>query len=146
MSRPAQPRLRGRALHVSLVALPDIDHVKVVHDIHGHEVGDQVLVEVANQLRSAAGGRGTIARYGGEEFVWLLPDADPAQAELACLHLCQAVRFASIALPVSISIGLAHGRPEEGRASLLERADEALYAAKRNGRDRVEVAGAGGTD
>ncbi|HEY1137160.1 MAG TPA: sensor domain-containing diguanylate cyclase [Xanthomonadaceae bacterium] len=128
---------RGR--HCS-VALLDIDHFKIVNDTHGHAVGDQVLVEVAEQLRSAAGGRGTIARYGGEEFVWLLPEADPAQAELACLHLCQAVRFASMALPVSISIGLAHGRAQLTRAELLNRADEALYAAKRNGRDRVEVA------
>lgn len=129
---------RGRTCSVALL---DIDHFKVVNDTHGHAVGDQVLVEVADQLRSAAGGRGTIARYGGEEFVWLLPDADPAQAELACLHLCQTVRFASMALPVSISIGLAHGRPKETRPDLLVRADEALYAAKRNGRDRVEVAG-----
>lgn len=129
---------RGRSCSVALL---DIDHFKIVNDTHGHAVGDQVLTEVADQLRSAAGGRGTIARYGGEEFVWLLPDADPAQAELACLHLCQAVRFASMALPVSISIGLAHGRAQETRAELLARADEALYAAKRNGRDRVEVAG-----
>ncbi len=128
---------RGRRCSVALL---DIDHFKIVNDTHGHAVGDRVLVEVAEQLRSAAGGRGTIARYGGEEFVWLLPDADPAQAELACQHLCQAVRFASMALPVSISIGLAHGRPEEERAPLLERADGALYTAKRNGRDRVEVA------
>ncbi len=128
---------RGRTCSVALL---DIDHFKVVNDTHGHAVGDQVLVEVADQLRSAAGGRGTIARYGGEEFVWLLPDADPVQAELACLHLCQTVRFASMALPVSISIGLAHGRLQETRAELLVRADEALYAAKRNGRDRVEVA------
>ena len=129
---------RGRQCSVALL---DIDHFKIVNDTHGHAVGDQVLVEVADQLRSAAGGRGTIARYGGEEFVWLLPDAEPTQAELACLHLCQAVRFASMALPVSISIGLAHGREQETRAELLARADGALYAAKRNGRDRVEVAG-----
>lgn len=128
---------RGRSCSVALL---DIDHFKIVNDTHGHAVGDQVLVEVAEQLRSAGGGRGTIARYGGEEFVWLLPDADPSQAQLACLHLCQAVRFASMALPVSISIGLAHGRAQEKRAELLARADEALYAAKRNGRDRVEVA------
>lgn len=122
------------------VAIIDIDHFKVVNDVHGHLVGDRVLAEVAGQLRAASGGHGTIARYGGEEFVWLLPDTPIAQAELQCNYLCEAVRYASVALPVTISVGLAAAAPGETLASLMERADQALYAAKRNGRDRVEVA------
>lgn len=122
------------------VAIIDIDHFKVVNDVHGHLVGDQVLVEVAAQLRAASGGHGTIARHGGEEFVWLLPATPIAQAELQCHYLCEAVRHASDALPVTISVGLAASTPGESLASLMERADRALYAAKRNGRNRVEIA------
>ncbi len=122
------------------VAIIDIDHFKVVNDVHGHLVGDRVLAEVAGQLRAASGGHGTIARYGGEEFVWLLPDTPGAHAELQCNHLREAVRHASEALPVTISVGLAAAMPGESLASLMERADQALYAAKRNGRDRVEIA------
>ncbi|MBL8260811.1 MAG: sensor domain-containing diguanylate cyclase [Xanthomonadaceae bacterium] len=128
---------RGKACSVAML---DIDHFKTVNDTHGHAVGDQVLVQVANLLRAVAGGHGMIARHGGEEFAWLLPDATPGQAELSCGHLCQTVRLASMALPVTISIGLAHGRPGEDGAALLARADSALYSAKRNGRDRVDVA------
>jgi diguanylate cyclase (GGDEF)-like protein len=122
------------------VAIIDIDHFKVVNDVHGHLVGDRVLAEVAGQLRAASGGHGTIARYGGEEFVWLLPGTPIVEAELQCNYLCEAVRHASDALPVTISVGLAASTPDESLAALMERADRALYAAKRNGRDRVEVA------
>lgn len=127
----------GRACSVALL---DLDHFKTVNDVHGHAVGDQVLVEVAAQLRAAAGGQGVVARMGGEEFVWLLQDAPPSQAELLCAYACEAVRSASMALPVTISVGLAHRRAGESPTQLLERADQALYAAKRGGRDRVEVA------
>lgn len=122
------------------VAIIDIDHFKVVNDVHGHLVGDRVLAEVAGQLRAASGGHGTIARYGGEEFVWLLPDVATAQAKLQCEYLREAVGYASESLRVTISIGLAAWDQEEPLASLMHRADQALYAAKRNGRDRVEVA------
>lgn len=122
------------------VAIIDIDHFKVVNDVHGHLVGDRVLAEVAGQLRGASGGHGTIARYGGEEFVWLLPDVTSMQAKLQCEYLREAVGFASESLPVTISIGLAAWDREEALASLMHRADQALYAAKRNGRNRVEVA------
>jgi len=127
----------GRACSVALL---DVDHFKTVNDVHGHGVGDRVLAEIAAQLRATSGGHGLIARYGGEEFVWLLVETPAAQAELSCDYLCQAVRDATMALPVTISIGLAHARPGETAASLVERADAALYAAKRGGRDRVEVA------
>lgn len=132
----------GRACCVAII---DIDHFKVVNDVHGHLVGDRVLAEVAAQLRATGGGHGIIARYGGEEFVWLLPDVPVAQARLQCEYLREAVRHASESLPVTISIGLAawnseEPQGEESLASLMHRADQALYAAKRNGRDRVEVA------
>jgi diguanylate cyclase (GGDEF)-like protein len=122
------------------VAILDIDHFKVVNDTHGHAAGDGVLVELAGHLRNAAGGHGLVARHGGEEFVWLMPGSTLEQAELACRHLGQLVRFSSMALPVTVSIGLAGGRPGESGAEVLARADAALYAAKRGGRDRVERA------
>ena len=122
------------------VALLDIDHFKIINDTHGHAAGDDVLVELAGHLRNAAGGHGLVARHGGEEFVWLMPGATLDQAELACQHLCQVVRFSSMALPVTVSVGLAQGRPGESGAEVLARADAALYAAKRGGRDRVERA------
>lgn len=128
----------GRACSVALL---DLDHFKTVNDVHGHAVGDQVLVDVATQLRAAAGGQGVVARMGGEEFVWLLQDMTPAQAEMLCAYACEAVRGASMALPVTISVGLAQRKPGESPQSLLERADRALYAAKSGGRDRVSVAG-----
>lgn len=127
----------GRACCVAII---DIDHFKVVNDVHGHLVGDRVLAEVAGQLRAAGGGHGTIARYGGEEFVWLLPEVTAVQAKLQCEYLREAVHHASESLPVTISIGLAAWNREEPLASLMHRADQALYAAKRSGRDRVEVA------
>ncbi len=127
----------GRACCVAII---DIDHFKVVNDVHGHLVGDRVLADVAGQLRAASGGHGTIARYGGEEFVWLLPEVAIAQARLQCEYLGEVVHYASESLPVTISVGLAAWHLEEPLASLMHRADQALYAAKRNGRDRVEVA------
>ena len=140
-------RAFGAALDAALqrpegacVAVLDIDHFKVVNDTHGHAAGDRVLGELAANLRDAAGGRGLVARIGGEEFVWLLPGATVDQAELACRHLCQTVRLSSMALPVTVSIGLARGRTGERGAEVVARADAALYAAKRSGRDRVERA------
>jgi len=121
------------------VAILDIDHFKIVNDVHGHAAGDRVLAEVAGYLRDCSGGHGLVARLGGEEFVWLMRDIGIREAELQCHYLCERVRSGSQALPITISVGLAHWRRGESGAGLLERADGALYAAKRGGRDRVEV-------
>ena len=122
------------------VALVDIDHFKAVNDTHGHAVGDEVLLRVANAMRASSAGHGLLARYGGEEFAWLLPDVDLAQARLQCDYLREAVAYATDALPVTVSIGVSAARPGDSVASLLERADRALYAAKGAGRNRVEAA------
>ena len=119
------------------VALLDIDHFKAVNDTHGHAVGDDVLVQVANSLRASSAGHGLLARHGGEEFAWVLPGIDLDQAVLQCEYLREAVKFASAALPVTISIGVASAQPGDTIGSLLQRADTALYAAKHAGRDRV---------
>ena len=119
------------------VALLDIDHFKAVNDTHGHPVGDEVLVRVADALRASSAGHGVLARHGGEEFAWLMPGVDLQQARLQCEYLREAVAFTSGALPVTVSIGVSDWRAGDTVASLLTRADHALYAAKRAGRNQV---------
>ena len=122
------------------LALLDIDHFKAINDTHGHPAGDEVLVQVAATLRATSAGHGLLARHGGEEFAWLLPEVDLAQATLQCEYAREAVAFASQALPVTISIGVSAHRPGDTVGEWLQRADAALYAAKRGGRDRVQAA------
>lgn len=122
------------------VAIVDIDHFKMVNDIHGHNEGDRVLIELASVLRAQFAGRGMAARFGGEEFVILMPDTPLQQAELQCQYLREAVRLLPIGLPVSVSIGLAAHRPDETSQDTLRRADAALYHAKHQGRDQVVLA------
>ncbi|WP_442684132.1 GGDEF domain-containing protein [Stenotrophomonas sp. JC08] len=122
------------------VAIVDIDHFKMVNDIHGHGEGDRVLTELADVLRAQFSGRGMAARFGGEEFVILMPDTPLQQAQLQCEYLREAVRLLPIGLPVSVSIGLAVHRDGETPSDTLRRADVALYQAKAQGRDRVVVA------
>lgn len=122
------------------VAIVDIDHFKLVNDIHGHAEGDRVLTEMAGVLRAQFAGRGMAARYGGEEFVILMPDTPLQQAELQCQYLRESVGLLPIGLPVTVSIGLAAHRAGESPQDTLHRADSALYQAKQDGRDRVVVA------
>ncbi len=124
--------------------LLDLDHFKQVNDQHGHAAGDQVLASVGAALRSVVRDRDFAGRNGGEEFAVLLPDTDIA----AALEIAERIRatIAEVTLPgtdvpVTVSIGVA-GFPDH--ASTLERlerlADAALYVAKRQGRNRVELA------
>lgn len=117
----------------------DIDQFKAVNDAHGHARGDEVLVQVANTLRANNAGNGVIARHGGEEFAWLLPAMGIEQARLQSEYLREAVAFASEALPVTVSIGVTKAIAGDTVSTLLLRADEALYAAKHAGRNRVMV-------
>ncbi len=123
----------------------DIDHFKSVNDTYGHLVGDQVIQSVARTLSLQARASDFAARYGGEEFVMVLPGTNARDAFHVAERLCQAVRKAPLtladgqALHVSISIGVYVDMPSP--SSQWERwmgaADEAMYTAKRNGRDRV---------
>ena len=121
------------------VAMIDIDHFKQVNDFHGHDVGDQVLVELAALLRASAAGCGMIARFGGEEFVMLLPDRNLDQARLHCELLREQVKLLPLNLPVTVSIGVAQLQRGEAAEHGIRRADQALYLAKRGGRDEVAV-------
>jgi diguanylate cyclase (GGDEF)-like protein len=126
----------------------DIDHFKQLNDKCGHAAGDDCLREVANRLqRHATTLGGVVARYGGEEFVVVLAatDADIAHALAEALRNAVAaapVKTAPAPLWVTISVGAATARPQskDSLGAALKRADEALYRAKREGRNRV-VAG-----
>lgn len=124
----------------------DIDHFKRINDVWGHAAGDAVLVRVARALRDAARGADHVGRMGGEEFCVLLPDTDLAGAEGAAQRLLEVVRAlrhpelgADATVTVSIGLALVEG-PSEPLASAQRRLDQALYAAKAHGRDRVERA------
>jgi diguanylate cyclase (GGDEF)-like protein len=129
------------------VAILDLDHFKRINDQLSHDVGDQVLVQVAKLLETELAAicqRGFVARLGGEEFVVVLPGRPVAQAAAEFDMIRRAVRrydWASLTggVPVTISIGVA-ALADTGSDNLLSLADRNLYAAKHGGRDRV-VAG-----
>lgn len=131
-------RVQRGGLGLAVVVL-DADHFKRVNDRHGHAVGDRVLASLAATLRGAARGGDMVARIGGEEFAWLMPGVDLGHAIAAADRVRQAMegtrdRDAGV---VTISAGVATSQPEDDQASLLARADTALYAAKHAGRNRV---------
>ena len=126
------------------VAIVDIDHFKAVNDEHGHAAGDRVLAAVANAMRRHLRAEDQLGRLGGEEFLALLPDAGARAAATTAEKLrtevaALAVDLEGSELAVTISAGWAAWEGESPE-ELLRRADEALYAAKRGGRDRVEGA------
>ncbi|WP_426957149.1 PleD family two-component system response regulator [Muricoccus radiodurans] len=125
--------------------LIDVDRFKSVNDTYGHAVGDVVLQEVADRLRSHLRAVDVVARFGGEEFVVAMAPQPAEDAALVAERLRVAiagtpVRMAERALPVTISIGVAVAQPESSVDQLTGAADAALYRAKANGRNRVEVA------
>ena len=127
------------------LAVVDIDHFKRINDQYGHQTGDIVLVEVAKTMRTRLRPTDFIARFGGEEFVMIFPQTSLAGAAVAAERLREAVRLTRVKtrdgmqIPsATVSIGLAELQPGQDVASLLQLADEALYRAKHNGRNRVE--------
>lgn len=127
-----------------LIAQLDIDHFKAVNDTHGHAAGDLVLQSFADTVRRNVRDTDVLARWGGEEFVLLLCDTPAADAVTLMERLRQAVQAMQVPVPqsggpitVTVSIGLARHTPADPLAGTLERADQALYAAKAGGRNRV---------
>lgn len=128
----------------------DIDYFKLYNDSYGHIQGDKVLLQVANVLRAQMRRPADIcARYGGEEFVMLIPDMTAEQAGEFAQRLCASIADLNVphetslaAASITISVGVKVAVPEfdfDGR-SLLKAADDALYEAKRQGRNRVVIA------
>ena len=127
------------------VIMLDVDHFKAINDTHGHLVGDGVLREVASRLRSSLRTYDSIGRFGGEEFLVIAPECSaPAAQELAeRLRRCvcdSPIVYSGRTLTVTISLGVSCGAGSPARDRLLLGADEALYAAKAGGRNRLEVA------
>jgi diguanylate cyclase (GGDEF)-like protein len=143
----ADARRYGHPLALLMI---DVDHFKKLNDRAGHPVGDEALREVGDRIRRALREVDTVARWGGEEFVVLLSRATEAQAAEVAEKLRRAV--AAIDTPwsreqpfghLSVSIGVAELREGEDAASLVQRADRAVYVAKREGRNRVSGSFAG---
>jgi diguanylate cyclase (GGDEF)-like protein len=123
------------------VVLIDIDHFKALNDTYGHVVGDTVLRQIALALKECGREYDTIARYGGEEFAAVLPGCSSALALQVAERLRRAVEEAPTDVPVTASAGVAT-YPYDGidANGLLQAADQALYAGKREGRNRVRSA------
>jgi len=123
------------------IVLLDIDHFKRLNDSHGHVVGDAVLRQVATALKECGREYDTIARYGGEEFAAVLPGCSQGLALQVAERLRAAIEEASTEVTVTASAGVAT-YPYDGidADSLLSAADQALYASKRSGRNRVTSA------
>ncbi|MBZ2167209.1 GGDEF domain-containing protein [Marinobacter sp. F4216] len=124
------------------ILLMDIDLFKSVNDTHGHHIGDQVIVLVAQTLRDQCRKIDTIARWGGEEYLVVLPETETGEALQMAERIRKQIATSSIDVdgkPVAatISVGVASIHPSESIDSLLQRADEALYKAKSLGRNRV---------
>jgi two-component system cell cycle response regulator len=138
---------RGKPLSVLIM---DVDYFKAVNDTHGHDVGDRVLQELASRIRESVRNLDLPCRTGGEEFVVILPDTDRHIAMRVAERLRKFVGTRPFhagakagPLTVTVSIGVASFEgPTDTMESLLKRGDEALYQAKRDGRNRVTTAAA----
>ncbi|KKB85245.1 hypothetical protein VW29_06735 [Devosia limi DSM 17137] len=141
---------RGMALlrltrNEAALLIIDLDHFKDINDTHGHAAGDYVLQRVALALRTHVRQRDLVARLGGEEMAVLLPDTNLARARQIAGRLRRAVENLQIewdgpVIGVTASIGVAVNRGDVPAVQMFARADGALYAAKRDGRNRVSVA------
>jgi diguanylate cyclase (GGDEF)-like protein len=126
----------------------DLDRFKLVNDVHGHQRGDAVLVEVARRVRSVIREVDILARYGGEEMLMILPETDLAGAQLLAERILETVRSSPVGgvgeepvhMTTSLGISVMPGNGTSPR-TLLHAADSALYAAKSAGRNTARVAG-----
>ena len=140
-------RARGAGFGVLML---DVDHFKRINDRFGHEAGDAVLRRTAEVFRSQLRDGDTVGRTGGEEFVAVLPGASAAASAEVAERLRRAVEAADFAdldpsLSVTVSVGAAVWQPDDANfAATCKRADDSLYRAKESGRNRVEMAAAGG--
>jgi two-component system cell cycle response regulator len=136
-----QAAARGKPLTVLVL---DIDHFKAVNDTYGHDAGDDVLREFAIRIRKSIRGIDLACRCGGEEFVVVMPETDMAVATMVAERLRRRIagepfliQQGARAIEVTISIGIAALGRHDSAAGILKRADQALYRAKREGRNRV---------
>ncbi len=124
--------------------LGDIDHFKIINDTYGHTVGDAVLCEAAQRMRSSLRTYDSVGRYGGEEFLFVLPGCDVQNARSQAERILAAItsrpiELPRVAIPITLSIGVLvkYNVTVNDLESLIQAADSALYAAKIQGRNRV---------
>ncbi len=134
-------RTRRTAMPLSLL-MADIDHFKDVNDTYGHQVGDAVLVQLARVARRVFREVDIACRYGGEEFVFILPNTDASGSRIVAERFRNAVedhRFATSAgeIRITVSLGISTYALGRSKDEMIHEADEALYASKRGGRNRV---------
>jgi diguanylate cyclase (GGDEF)-like protein len=129
------------------IAMTDIDHFKKFNDTYGHDVGDDVLRKVAMTLKSVGGG-GKAFRYGGEEFAVFLPETNRDEAMIIAERIRHQIEvhktpWQKHRIRVTASIGVAYFNPENEEANqdeIIARADRAMYLAKENGKNRIQLA------
>ena len=135
---PARRRLNDNSSH--WLAVCDIDHFKKVNDTFGHLIGDEVLIMVAQVMRQSFRFDDQLFRFGGEEFVALLQPTDPISAQATLERFRKDIEntvFSRVG-HVTVSVGFSRLLPNDTPTDVIDRADEALYHAKHNGRNRVD--------
>jgi len=140
----AAVRLAERHSRPLSCLLADIDHFKQINDHFGHAAGDDVLREAARRISATCRASDIIGRYGGEEFLLLLPETSAPDAVTTADKLRRvlsehAVQLDGLEIPITTSVGVAEWDPTMSRSDLYAAADQALYRAKHNGRNRTEL-------
>jgi diguanylate cyclase (GGDEF)-like protein len=139
----AQKLLRQQNSGPCAILSFDIDHFKSVNDTFGHTTGDAVLAQVSSRLKQCTAPGYVLARFGGEEFIVLMPDTLPQEAKAAAENIqanLSTLELINGPKSITASFGLASIRSLEGLEEALKLADRALYRAKQNGRDQIQVA------
>lgn len=146
MERMKTESARAERMHRPLtVALLDVDRFKSVNDAHGHEAGDKALVEIAHAIVASVRDYDLCGRWGGEEFMVIMPEIGAAEAAIVVERVRQAVMALEITagdtrLALSASFGIAERLGGESVSETINRADTALFDAKRDGRNRYKIA------
>ena len=122
----------------------DIDHFKKINDLHGHDIGDKVLIMVSNTFIKNVRTSDIVGRWGGEEFLAIIPNINEDQLYFTANKLCVLVEQSGFSLDsgivqVTVSIGATLAQPKDTIETLLERADKLLYYSKTTGRNRVSI-------
>lgn len=134
----AQSKRHG---HPTTLACMDLDKFKAINDTYGHAVGDLVLQKVSSSMEKMVRGCDVLARMGGDEFMLIMPDTDLNSAKILAQRLCDTVCSLNLeplgAGKIGLSIGIVEWTPQFTKNQWIQKADEALYKAKSNGRSRV---------
>jgi diguanylate cyclase (GGDEF)-like protein len=138
----ARAERMGRPL---TIALADVDRFKTINDNYGHEAGDRALVEIANAIKSGVRDYDICGRWGGEEFLVVMPEINAADGALVVERMRKAIEKLDIEagsdlIKLSATFGIAERRPDENMSETIRRADAAMFEAKRQGRNRYQIA------